>query len=78
MLDTDPAQDVQTNEDALQTNQEDRASAPPNETEEVPATFKKNWSLAEQHTLERLLSEIPSTVKFRQVPVTFSLLGPLY
>lgn len=36
-------------------------------SEQIHSTFKQTWTLAEQHALERLLVEIPSTVKFRQV-----------
>ncbi|CAE6452219.1 unnamed protein product [Rhizoctonia solani] len=39
------------------------------------STFKQNWSLAEQHTLERLLVEIPSTVKFRWVRISEAMGG---
>ncbi|CAE6337639.1 unnamed protein product [Rhizoctonia solani] len=42
---------------------------------EGPSTFKQNWSLAEQHTLERLLVEIPSTVKFRWVRISEAMGG---
>ncbi|KAG8792477.1 hypothetical protein FRC12_005977 [Ceratobasidium sp. 428] len=44
-------------------------------SEELPATFKKNWTLDEQHTLERLLTEIPSTVKFRWVKISEAMGG---
>ncbi|KAG9123978.1 hypothetical protein FRC07_013303 [Ceratobasidium sp. 392] len=46
-----------------------------NEEQELPTTFKKNWSLDEQHTLERLLVEIPSTVKFRWVKISEAMGG---
>ncbi|CAE6478683.1 unnamed protein product [Rhizoctonia solani] len=51
------------------------------DSEELPdagesqSTFKQNWSLAEQHTLERLLVEIPSTVKFRWVRISEAMGG---
>ncbi|KAH7337647.1 hypothetical protein B0J17DRAFT_433476 [Rhizoctonia solani] len=41
----------------------------------TPTTFKQNWTLAEQHTLERLLVEIPSTVKFRWVRISEAMGG---
>ncbi|KAG8679113.1 hypothetical protein FRC09_019247, partial [Ceratobasidium sp. 395] len=44
-------------------------------SEELPASFKKNWTLDEQHTLERLLTEIPSTVKFRWVKISEAMGG---
>ncbi|GAB1520327.1 hypothetical protein RhiTH_003401 [Rhizoctonia solani] len=43
--------------------------------EQSHSTFKQNWSLAEQHTLERLLVEIPSTVKFRWVRISEAMGG---
>ncbi|CAE6535050.1 unnamed protein product [Rhizoctonia solani] len=42
---------------------------------EAHSTFKQNWTLAEQHTLERLLVEIPSTVKFRWVKISEAMGG---
>ncbi|CAE6387569.1 unnamed protein product [Rhizoctonia solani] len=42
---------------------------------ESQSTFKQSWSLAEQHTLERLLVEIPSTVKFRWVRISEAMGG---
>ncbi|KAJ1301091.1 hypothetical protein OPQ81_003509 [Rhizoctonia solani] len=42
---------------------------------EAHSTFKQNWTLAEQHTLERLLVEIPSTVKFRWVRISEAMGG---
>ncbi|CAE6466297.1 hypothetical protein ACGC1H_006337 [Rhizoctonia solani] len=51
------------------------------ESEELPdagesrSTFKQNWTLAEQHALERLLVEIPSTVKFRWVRISEAMGG---
>ncbi|CAE6433599.1 unnamed protein product [Rhizoctonia solani] len=45
------------------------------DTRDAPTTFKQNWTLAEQHTLERLLVEIPSTVKFRWVRISEAMGG---
>ncbi|KAF8607307.1 hypothetical protein BDV93DRAFT_436227 [Ceratobasidium sp. AG-I] len=60
----EPVPHAQIDDDATSPAQEEPTPEQPNEPEDVPATFKKNWSLEEQHTLERLLTEIPSTVKF--------------
>ncbi|KDN39812.1 hypothetical protein RSAG8_08604, partial [Rhizoctonia solani AG-8 WAC10335] len=51
------------------------ASAELPDAGEAHATFKQNWTLAEQHTLERLLVEIPSTVKFRWVKISEAMGG---
>lgn len=68
----EPVQDTQIDYEPRHTTQSEPTIEQSNEPEDLPATFKKNWSLEEQHTLERLLTEIPSTVKFRQVPALFS------
>ena len=69
----EPIPHAQTDDEPTSPAQEEPTPEQPNEPEDVLATFKKNWSLEEQHTLERLLTEIPSTVKFRSVPtVLFS------
>ncbi|QRV84890.1 Myb-like DNA-binding domain protein [Ceratobasidium sp. AG-Ba] len=59
-----PSADQQSNHSAP-TVQEESPVIVPNVEGELPATFKKTWTVEEQHTLERLLVEIPSTVKFR-------------
>ncbi|KAG8743278.1 hypothetical protein FRC10_012241 [Ceratobasidium sp. 414] len=71
----EPSTKVQPDSNALQSVQEQPPTELPSVEEELPVTFKKNWSLDEQHTLERLLVEIPSTVKFRWVKISEAMGG---
>ncbi|QRW13481.1 Myb-like DNA-binding domain protein [Ceratobasidium sp. AG-Ba] len=69
-----PSADQQSNHSAP-TVQEESPVIVPNVEGELPATFKKTWTVEEQHTLERLLVEIPSTVKFRWVKISEAMGG---
>ncbi|KAG9095137.1 hypothetical protein FS749_011003 [Ceratobasidium sp. UAMH 11750] len=75
MSDVELLTEVQPNGATPQAAQAQPPTEPPSVEEELPATFKKNWSLDEQHTLERLLVEIPSTVKFRWVKISEAMGG---